>query len=87
MRTLNLSVSLLCSLAAASVFAEDHKPNHQPTEPPPIAYQACADLNVDDKVEFSSKDGNNFEGVCRELNGRLVAIPNHPPGDDSPKKK
>lgn len=80
MKFRNLSASLLCCLATGTVFAEDYKPKHQPPEPPPIAYQACADLNEGDKVEFSNKDGKNFEGVCRELNGRLAAMPNHPLG-------
>lgn len=50
--------------------------------PPPFAIEACKGQSVGSTVSFKSPDGKIFKGVCREFDGTLAAMPEHPPGHD-----
>lgn len=53
--------------------------------PPAIAYQACADLQAGDVVEFSTKADGDFVGICQVVDGKLVALPvTAPPAKPKP---
>ena len=66
---------LLCTGCAKD---EEHSDNrHQ--GPPPEAFQACSDKQVGDTVEFKGRRGENLSAVCREMNGKLVAVPEGAP--------
>jgi Spy/CpxP family protein refolding chaperone len=47
--------------------------------PPQEAIQACTDLNAGDVVQFKASGGETVSGVCREIGGRLVAVPGRGP--------
>jgi len=43
--------------------------------PPMEAIAACADLNEGDMVQFTSPRGDTVSGICRDMGGGLVAVP------------
>ncbi|RMM39140.1 hypothetical protein ALQ79_200253 [Pseudomonas amygdali pv. lachrymans] len=78
-----LWAALSAALMAASVTVsasepDDHRP--PPKLPPEVAYQACDGLQPGDTVEFSQEGGHEFSGICQLIQGRLVAMPEHPQG-------
>lgn len=79
MKVFRYSVGIAVLMAAASytVAGEEMGQRPHPPHPPEVAYQACEGLSDGDRVEFSQADGHSFHGVCRILDGRLVAMPEH----------
>jgi hypothetical protein len=58
-------------------------------EPPPEAFTACTNKNEGDTVEVITPDGKTLKAVCRQLNGKLAALPQmggpgSGPGNGSP---
>ena len=47
----------------------------KPKGPPQEAVAACAGLNEGDTVQFTSPRGETVSGICREIRGGLVAVP------------
>ena len=43
--------------------------------PPPEAIQACEGKSPGDAVQFQTPLGDTITGTCREMQGRLVAVP------------
>ncbi len=44
-------------------------------EPPPEAFTACQNKNEGDTVEATTPDGKTLSAVCRQVNGKLAALP------------
>ncbi len=44
-------------------------------EPPPEAFTACQNKNEGDTVEVTTPDGKALKAVCRQVNGKLAALP------------
>lgn len=47
--------------------------------PPPEAFELCEGKSVGDSVEITSPQGDKVEGVCKEMNGKMVAVPANMP--------
>lgn len=43
--------------------------------PPQEAINACADLNEGDMVQFTTRRGKTVSGICRDVRGGLIAVP------------
>ncbi len=64
-----------------AIAADMPPPNGEhPKGPPPFAIEACKGRSVGSTVSFNGPDGKTFKGVCREFDGTLAAMPDHPPG-------
>lgn len=46
-----------------------------PKGPPPEAVEACDGLSQGDAVQFTTLRGETVSGICRESQGKLVAVP------------
>lgn len=40
-----------------------------------LAIEACEDLNEGDMVQFTTPRGDTVSGICRDLRGQLIAVP------------
>lgn len=47
--------------------------------PPPEAYTACQDKQVDESAEFVNQRGETISGTCQQEGDRLVLRPDSPP--------
>jgi Spy/CpxP family protein refolding chaperone len=66
----------LAAMVPATGFAFDgHWGGGRSKGPPPDAIAACADLNEGDTVQFTSPRGDTVSGICRDMGGDLVAVP------------
>ncbi len=58
-------------------------------KPPPEAYKACQNKTAGDSASFTTPRGDAITGVCKELDGTLVLVPDfmlngqNPPGSGS----
>lgn len=59
---------------AGSAFG-GHWGDGKPKGPPQEAIDACADMNEGDTVQFTSPRGDTVSGICRDIRGGLVAVP------------
>ncbi|MBB3105313.1 hypothetical protein [Azomonas macrocytogenes] len=79
-----LHVALLACLVTPLATAAD-KQSHDGKYMPPsaAAYTACENKAAGDKVSVASPDGKTLSATCREVDGKLAAMPKHmapPPG-------
>ncbi|MGA6993368.1 MAG: Spy/CpxP family protein refolding chaperone [Candidatus Deferrimicrobiaceae bacterium] len=49
--------------------------NGKPKGPPQEAIDACAGLSEGDKVQFTLPRGDTVSGICRDIRGGMVAVP------------
>ncbi|GAB6062488.1 hypothetical protein [Deferrisoma palaeochoriense] len=73
---LTLVLGLGLSFLSAPARARGGRPPHGP---PPEAFEACEGKGAGDAVEFRGGRGELVEAVCREHDGRLVAVPKDAP--------
>jgi hypothetical protein len=52
--------------------------------PPPEAVEACKNKSDGDAVEFATPDGATIKATCRQINGRLIAVPEGGPSGPPP---
>ncbi|TWI57379.1 hypothetical protein IQ22_00595 [Pseudomonas duriflava] len=71
-----LTLSLFSGLALAG---QDSGPPPGPHTPPPFVFKACEGHHAGDTVSFKAPDGKMLSGVCKDLDGKLAALPDHPP--------
>lgn len=83
--TRTLALLALVVTIPAAVWAFDGPPNDggpagngRHRTPPPLAYAACAGKAAGDSVEFTTRRGNTIAATCREVAGKLAAIPERP---------
>lgn len=86
-----LALLVLLAATAAPAWASDGPPrfpgapgNGRRHAPPPEAYSACEGKTAGDAVQVTGRRGEIIAATCRELDGRLVAIPDHRPGAGPP---
>lgn len=66
----------LAAMVPAAGFAFDgHWGGGRSKGPPQEAIAACAELNEGDTVQFTSPRGDTVAGICRDMGGELVAVP------------
>lgn len=56
-------------------------------KPPQEAIDACKGKNEGDSVQFTTPRGDTLKGVCKQIEGVLVAVPKlgkFPPKDNKP---
>ncbi|SIS67017.1 hypothetical protein [Neptunomonas antarctica] len=70
MLTLMLATTLLGLAPVISLAAQQERPKG----PPPEAIEACKGKQADDKVSFEGR-GEILDGICKEHDGKLVAMP------------
>ena len=74
-------VLILATLGAAASHAQERG---NPPPPPPEAYTACQGKTEGASVTLTMPDGKTMAGICRMLNGQLVATPAQGPGGPPP---
>jgi hypothetical protein len=72
-------MALLALLICAGCAKDDEQSDKRHQGPPPEAFQACSDKQVGDTVEFNGRGGETLTAVCKEMNGKLVAVPEGAP--------
>ena len=70
-----LVLALLVLLAAAACGKKDNHRRGRRQGPPPEAIAACKGKQAGDSVEFSGRNGETVQAICREINGQLAAVP------------
>ncbi|WP_051235756.1 hypothetical protein [Ottowia thiooxydans] len=75
-----LALSLAVSGAATSLA----QMRGNPPSPPPEAFAACSGKVEGASVSLTMPDGKTLVGICRTLNGQLVAVPTERPGAGGP---
>lgn len=69
-------IMALASMVPAAGFAfGGHWDGKKPKGPPQEAIDACKDLAKGDLVQFTTPRGNTVSGICRDMRGGLVAVP------------
>ncbi len=70
----SLCLVWLTCLAAPLVMAADDSESHHP-QPPAAAFTACEGKSAGDQVSLTGPDGNSRSATCREVDGKLAAMP------------
>ncbi len=70
-----VAMAALVALIPVSGWAQAEQREGKRWGPSPQALQACADRSVGDAVELTTRNGELRQGICREIRGELVAIP------------
>jgi hypothetical protein len=85
-RTRTLALLALVATIPAAAWAFDGPPNDggpagngKRRTPPPQAYVDCQGKAAGDPVEITTPRGDTIAATCREFEGKLAAIPDHPP--------
>ncbi len=78
---------LLAGLVAPLAMAADDSSSSSSArghhmQPPAEAYTACSGKSAGDTVSMTRRDGQTVSATCRELDGKLAAMPEHPGKDD-----
>jgi Spy/CpxP family protein refolding chaperone len=69
-------IMALAAMVPASGFAfGGHWDGKKPKGPPQEAIDACKDLAKGDQVQFTTPRGDTVSGICRDMRGGLVAVP------------
>lgn len=74
-------IALLACFAAPLAMAGENEHGHegagQHMGPPPGAVEACAGKQAGDKATLNGPDGKTLSGVCHEMGGKLMLMPEH----------
>lgn len=70
----------LSLLTVISACSGDEKPQGRPGTPPPEAFKACEGKKAGDTTPFTGLQGEAMQAICREIDGKLVAVPSGGPG-------
>ena len=54
--------------------------------PPPEAIKACEGKKVGDSVTFKGRQGESLKATCKEIEGKLAALPENGPDGGPPKR-
>ena len=73
-RTLGILVLVAVIPAAGFAFA-GHWGGGKPKGPPQEAIDACAGMSEGDTGQFATPRGDTMSGICREIRGGLIAVP------------
>jgi len=66
---------LVPAMLTAAVADDSVPPRHGKRTPPPEAYAACEGKAAGDSVTVTTPRGETLTAVCRELDGKLAAMP------------
>lgn len=69
-----MAIAALVPVAAWGNF-EPEAAGRRPAGPPPEAYEACAGKEAGVTVHMVTPRGDTMTATCREVRGRLVAVP------------
>ncbi len=82
MRTMGATITksaVILALAAmvptAGLAFGGHWGDGNPNGPPQEAIDACAEMSEGDTVQFRSPRGDTVSGICRDIRGGLIAVP------------
>lgn len=67
--------AIVAMVPAAGLAFGGPGPGGRGCGPPKEAVDACAGKNVGDAVRFTAPFGDNVAATCREIQGRLIAVP------------
>lgn len=70
-----LVLTLVALLSTVACGGKDNHRRGRRHGPPPEAIAACEDRQAGDSVEFRGRNGEAVQATCREINGRLAAVP------------
>lgn len=70
-----LALVALMPLEAWSFGGTGGSGGGRPKAPPQEAIQVCEGKSAGDSVEFETRRGDTLTGVCQEIDGQLVAVP------------
>jgi Spy/CpxP family protein refolding chaperone len=70
-----LILALAAMVPAAGVAFGGHWDGGKRKGPPQEAIDACKDMSQGDTVQFTSPGGDTVSGICREIRGGMVAVP------------
>src|SRR4030067_667689 len=73
-RTLGI-LSFVAVIPAAGFAFAGHWGGGKPKGPPQEAIDACADMSEGDTVQFATPRGDTVSGICLEIRGGLIAVP------------
>lgn len=68
-------LALVVSVSATGHAFGGYWGGGKPMAPPREAVDACADLSEGDTVQFTTPCGDTVSGICRDLRGGLIAVP------------
>lgn len=60
-------------------YAGNHNSKGQQGGPPPEAIKACEGKEDGDTTSFKGRRGEELEGICKEIEGQLAAVPENRP--------
>jgi hypothetical protein len=79
-----LSLLLLMGSTAAFGGQNNRPPGDKGSMgPPPEAYEACKDKSEGDSVEITTPRGETLGAACKQMNGKLAAVPTNMPAPPS----
>jgi|SRR5208282_68988 len=85
-RIMLISVWMIGSVWAAQAEEMNSPPQPQGSmKPPPEAITACKGKSEGTFVQFTTSRGDTLKGVCRQVDGAMVAVP--PSGAPPPSDK
>ena len=73
-RTLGI-LALVAMIPAAGFAFGGYWGGGKPKSPPQEAIDACAGMSEGDTVQFTTPRGDTVSGICREIRGGLIAVP------------
>lgn len=66
---------LLLPVAAITAYSSGQDSRGPQGGPPPEAIKACAGKSAGDTTSFKGRRGETLEAICREIDGKLAAVP------------
>lgn len=68
-------LALAAMVPAAGLAFGGHWGSGKPKGPPQEAIDACKDMSEGDTVQFMTPRGDTVSGICRDVRGGLIAVP------------
>ena len=80
-------ICLLLSVVATSAYSNNQQPQGGHGGPPPEAIKACDGKKVGDSTSFKGRQGETLQATCKEIEGKLAAVPAGGPEGGPPQQK
>jgi hypothetical protein len=83
--TLAVVLFAFAMLLPVGTFAAQDEQGERPQGPPPEAFEVCKDKSAGDEVVINTPQGE-MKGVCQDMQGQLVAVPEGGPQGGPPQQ-
>ncbi len=68
-------LAILAMIPANGFAFGNHRSGGHRQGPPQEAIDACAEMSEGDLVQFTAPCGDTVQGICRQIRGQLIAVP------------